>query len=299
MNREFIAEQFKVLQDHICKRLEEVDGKSVFIEDLWKRDEGGGGRTRIIKDGTILEKGGVAFSEVHGPVSEIMRKQLGLDGESFFATGVSIVLHPNSPFVPIIHMNVRYFEMNTGVYWFGGGIDLTPHYIKPNQAAWFHTDLKNVCDSYNSTFYERFKSWADDYFYLPHRDETRGVGGLFFDHLTAEDCHLTKEQLLDFCLDLGRLFPETYEKQVLAGKDLEVKPDQLNWRNLRRGRYVEFNLVHDRGTKFGLLSGGRTESILMSLPKDASWEYGFTPEVDSPEAFTLNNLKKGIDWLNA
>jgi coproporphyrinogen III oxidase len=299
MNREFIAEQFKVLQDHICKRLEEVDGKSVFIEDLWKRDEGGGGRTRIIKEGTILEKGGVAFSEVHGPVSEIMRKQLGLDGESFFATGVSIVLHPNSPFVPIIHMNVRYFEMNTGVYWFGGGIDLTPHYIKPNLAAWFHADLKNVCDSYNSTFYERFKSWADDYFYLPHRDETRGVGGIFFDHLTSEDCHLTKEQLLDFCLDLGRLFPETYEKQVLAGKDLEVKPDQLNWRNLRRGRYVEFNLVHDRGTKFGLLSGGRTESILMSLPKDASWEYGFTPEVDSPEAFTLNNLKKGIDWLNA
>jgi coproporphyrinogen III oxidase len=299
MNREFIAEQFKVLQDHICKRLEEVDGKSIFIEDLWKRDEGGGGRTRIIKDGTILEKGGVAFSEVHGPVSEIMRKQLGLDGESFFATGVSIVLHPNSPFVPIIHMNVRYFEMNTGVYWFGGGIDLTPHYIKPNQAAWFHTDLKNVCDSYNSTFYERFKSWADDYFYLPHRDETRGVGGIFFDHLIAEDSGLTKEQLLQFCLDLGKLFPETYEKQVLAGKDLDVKPEHLNWRNLRRGRYVEFNLVHDRGTKFGLLSGGRTESILMSLPKDASWEYGFTPEVDSPEAFTLNNLKKGIDWLNA
>jgi coproporphyrinogen III oxidase len=279
--------------------LEEVDGKSIFIEDLWKRDEGGGGRTRIIKDGTILEKGGVAFSEVHGPVSEIMRKQLGLDGESFFATGVSIVLHPNSPFVPIIHMNVRYFEMNTGVYWFGGGIDLTPHYIKPNQAAWFHTDLKNVCDSYNSTFYERFKSWADDYFYLPHRDETRGVGGIFFDHLIAEDSGLTKEQLLQFCLDLGKLFPETYEKQVLAGKDLDVKPEHLNWRNLRRGRYVEFNLVHDRGTKFGLLSGGRTESILMSLPKDASWEYGFTPEVDSPEAFTLNNLKKGIDWLNA
>jgi coproporphyrinogen III oxidase len=299
MNREFIAEQFKVLQDHICKRLEEVDGKSIFIEDSWKRDEGGGGRTRIIKDGTILEKGGVAFSEVHGPVSEIMRKQLGLDGESFFATGVSIVLHPNSPFVPIIHMNVRYFEMNTGVYWFGGGIDLTPHYIKPNQAAWFHTDLKNVCDSYNSTFYERFKSWADDYFYLPHRDETRGVGGIFFDHLIAEDSGLTKEQLLQFCLDLGKLFPETYEKQVLAGKDLDVKPEHLNWRNLRRGRYVEFNLVHDRGTKFGLLSGGRTESILMSLPKDASWEYGFTPEVDSPEAFTLNNLKKGIDWLNA
>ena len=299
MNREFIAEQFKVLQDHICKRLEEVDGKSIFIEDLWKRDEGGGGRTRIIKDGTILEKGGVAFSEVHGPVSEIMRKQLGLDGESFFATGVSIVLHPNSPFVPIIHMNVRYFEMNTGVCWFGGGIDLTPHYIKPNQAAWFHTDLKNVCDSYNSTFYERFKSWADDYFYLPHRDETRGVGGIFFDHLIAEDSGLTKEQLLQFCLDLGKLFPETYEKQVLAGKDLDVKPEHLNWRNLRRGRYVEFNLVHDRGTKFGLLSGGRTESILMSLPKDASWEYGFTPEVDSPEAFTLNNLKKGIDWLNA
>ena len=299
MNREFIANEFKELQDHICNRLEQVDGKSRFAEDLWVREEGGGGRTRIITDGVIIEKGGVAFSEVHGPVSEIMRKQLGLEGDSFFATGVSIVLHPNSPFVPIIHMNVRYFELNTGVYWFGGGIDLTPHYILPNQAAWFHGDLKEVCDRYNPTFYERFKVWADNYFYLPHRNETRGVGGIFFDHLTAEENNLEKEQLLNYCLDLGRLFPETYEKQVLAGKSIPVHPEHIEWRNLRRGRYVEFNLVHDRGTKFGLLSGGRTESILMSLPKDASWEYGYSPMPGSEEEFTLANLKKGIDWLNA
>jgi coproporphyrinogen III oxidase len=299
MNREHIAEEFRLLQDHICQRLESIDGSARFIEDKWTRSEGGGGRTRILQDGTVLEKGGVAFSEVFGPVSDIMRKQLGLDGDAFFATGVSIVLHPNSPFVPIIHMNVRYFEMNTGVYWFGGGIDLTPHYIVPEQAAWFHHDLKEICDAADATFYEKFKVWADDYFFIPHRNETRGVGGIFFDHLSHENCRLTKNELLEFCLNLGRLFPETYAKQVDAGKKRTVEKAHVDWRNLRRGRYVEFNLVHDRGTKFGLLSGGRTESILMSLPKDASWEYNFQPAVNSPEQQTLDLLKKGIDWLNA
>ena len=225
-----------------------------------------------------------------------MKRQMGLDGESFFATGVSIVLHPRSPHVPIIHMNVRYFELDNGTYWFGGGIDLTPHYIVPSQAAAFHLSLKGICDQYDNQFYPKFKNWADDYFFIPHRNETRGVGGIFFDHLDTT-CGLTKEQILQFCIDLGEAFASIYEYQVEKGKLLEVDSNQLRWRNLRRGRYVEFNLVNDRGTKFGLVSGGRTESILLSMPPEANWEYNLVPLEDSKEAFTLLNLKKGINWI--
>lgn len=297
MTKESIAEQFKALQDRICKRLEQVDGKSLFIEDQWNREEGGGGRTRIIQDGNVIEKGGVAFSAVHGPVSDVMRKQLGLDGETFFATGVSIVLHPNNPHVPIIHMNVRYFELNTGVYWFGGGIDLTPHYIVPSQAKMFHLELKEICDKYSIDFYPKFKNWADEYFFIPHRNETRGVGGIFFDHLD-ETSGVEKANILDFCLELGDNFAKLYKTQVNLGRDKIPTEAEYLWRNLRRGRYVEFNLVNDRGTKFGLLSGGRTESILMSLPKNASWEYNFSPLENTPEFYTLSLLKQGVNWLS-
>jgi coproporphyrinogen III oxidase len=297
LHKDDIAQRFMLLQDRICKGLEEVDGKSTFLEDKWDRAEGGGGRTRIIQKGNVIDKGGVAFSKVFGPVSDVMKKQLGLDGEDFLATGVSIVLHPENPHIPIIHMNVRYFEMNTGEYWFGGGIDLTPHYIVPAQAKEFHLGLKAICDKYNTDFYPKFKSWADDYFFIPHRNETRGVGGVFFDHLKA-DQHLTKEEIFNFCLELGDSFVELYNYQVQLGKNKVVTAENLHWRNLRRGRYVEFNLVHDRGTKFGLFSGGRTESILMSLPADASWEYNFSPITGSPEAETQHQLKKGIDWLS-
>jgi coproporphyrinogen III oxidase len=296
MNKEWIAEQFRLLQDHICNRLEQVDGKGKFIEDKWNREEGGGGRTRIIRNGGVIEKGGVAFSEVFGPVSDVMKKQLGLDGSDFFASGVSIVLHPENPHVPIIHMNVRYFEMDNGTYWFGGGIDLTPHYIVREQAKLFHQGLKEICDQYHSDFYSKFKEWADDYFFIPHRNETRGVGGIFFDHQTATES-ISKEQLFQFCIDLGNAFPELYAQQVEFGINRTFSDQEIKWRNLRRGRYVEFNLVHDRGTKFGLFSGGRTESILMSLPADASWEYNFEPFDDSPEKNTNLSLKKGIDWL--
>lgn len=296
MNKEQIANEFKLLQDRICQNLEKIDGKGLFIEDKWDRIEGGGGRTRIIQEGTIIEKGGVAFSQVHGPVSEIMKKQLGLEGNEFFATGVSIVLHPFSPHIPIIHMNVRYFELNTGVYWFGGGIDLTPHYIAPEQAKAFHFGLKTICDKYDSKFYTKFKNWADDYFFIPHRNETRGVGGVFFDHLDDKS-GLSKSDIFKFCLELGDDFSNLYDFQVECGKNLEILPEHLSWRNLRRGRYVEFNLVNDRGTKFGLLSGGRTESILMSLPKNASWEYNYVPDQHSLENKTLGSLQKGIDWL--
>jgi coproporphyrinogen III oxidase len=296
MNKVWIAEQFRLLQDHICNRLEQVDGKGKFIEDKWNREEGGGGRTRIIRNGGVIEKGGVAFSEVFGPVSDVMKKQLGLDGSDFFASGVSIVLHPENPHVPIIHMNIRYFEMDNGTYWFGGGIDLTPHYIVREQAKLFHQGLKEICDKYHPDFYAKFKNWADDYFFIPHRNETRGIGGVFFDHQNGNES-ISKEQLFQFCIDLGEAFPELYAQQVEFGINRTFSDQEIKWRNLRRGRYVEFNLVHDRGTKFGLFSGGRTESILMSLPADASWEYNFEPIDGSIEKLTNSYLKKGIDWL--
>jgi coproporphyrinogen III oxidase len=297
MDKQSIAVEFRGLQDYICQNLEKIDGKSTFQQDTWERSEGGGGRTRTISHGGIIEKGGVAFSEVFGPVNEIMKRQLGLDGENFFATGVSIVLHPSNPHVPIIHMNVRYFELDTGECWFGGGIDLTPHYIVPAQAVQFHAGLKEICDRYDSSFYAKFKPWADEYFYIPHREETRGIGGIFFDHLKPNEQH-TKEQLFNFCLDLGRSFSLLYENQVVQGKDKPFTEEHIHWRNLRRGRYVEFNLVNDRGTKFGLLSGGRTESILMSLPSDASWEYGFEVKNGSSESDTSKLLIKGVDWIS-
>jgi len=296
MTREFIAEQMKALQSRICDRLEGIDGVSKFIEDEWEREEGGGGKTKIIRNGDLIEKGGVAFSAVHGPVSDIMKKQLGLNGDEFFATGVSIVLHPNNPHVPIIHMNVRYFELSDGTFWFGGGIDLTPHYVIPEQAKLFHQGLEAICDKYHPDFYEKFKNWADDYFYIPHRQETRGIGGIFYDHQST-DAGISKEQLLEFAMDLGDNFTVLYNQQAELGRNKEFTNQEIEWRNLRRGRYVEFNLVNDRGTKFGLLSGGRTESILMSLPANASWEYNKRVEEDSKEFFTLNSLKKGINWV--
>lgn len=296
-NKEEVINRLKSVQDYICEKLEKLDGEAKFHEDNWVREEGGGGRTRIISDGAIIEKGGVNFSAVHGPVSDAMKNQLGLDGNEFLATGVSIVIHPKNPFHPIMHMNVRYFEMDTGAYWFGGGIDMTPHYIDFVKAQMFHKDLKDVCDNYKSEFYPRFKKWADDYFYIPHRNETRGVGGIFYDHLTEKD-GLSKDELLDFAIDLGELFPKVYADQIDTDRSPSFTESNEEWRNLRRGRYVEFNLVHDRGTKFGLKTGGRIESILMSLPKNASWFYDFKPEKGSSEELTLQWLKKDIDWLN-
>ncbi|HSZ73010.1 MAG TPA: coproporphyrinogen III oxidase, partial [Cytophagaceae bacterium] len=183
MTKEKIAEEFKDIQDYICKQLEMADGKALFREDVWQRKEGGGGRSRIVKEGNILEKGGVGFSAVHGETPEKIRQALALPPVDFFATGVSIVLHPNNPHVPIIHMNIRYFEMSNGTYWFGGGIDLTPHFIVREDAQFFHKKLQAHCNRHHPEFYDAFKKWADDYFYIPHRDETRGIGGIFFDHL--------------------------------------------------------------------------------------------------------------------
>lgn len=295
MTKEFIANEMKQLQARICNNLEFIDRSSKFIEDEWIREEGGGGRTKIIRNGDLIEKGGVAFSAVHGPVSDVMKKQLGLNGDEFFATGVSIVLHPLNPNVPIIHMNVRYFELNDGTFWFGGGIDLTPHYIVHQQAKLFHSGLKAICDKHHSDFYSKFKNWADDYFFIPHRNETRGIGGIFYDHIGLES-GLSKEELLNFCIELGDNFTILYNQQAELGRNMSFSQEEIDWRNIRRGRYVEFNLVNDRGTKFGLLSGGRTESILMSLPANANWEYNLIPDQGTRERETLDFLKKGIVW---
>tara|TARA_R110000737_G_scaffold191335_1_gene212775 strand:+ start:5156 stop:6058 length:903 start_codon:yes stop_codon:yes gene_type:complete len=297
MTKEQISQRFEELQAKIVRDLESLDGKIKFTTDLWKREEGGGGATKVGANGNVIEKGGVAFSAVHGEVTEVMKRQLNLDGDDFFATGVSIVLHPNNPFVPIIHMNVRYFELNDGTYWYGGGIDLTPHYIDEQMAKQFHIRLERICAKYNKDFFPKFKAQADDYFFIPHRNETRGIGGIFFDHLD-EKCGISKNDIFNFCIQLGEDFPSIYSEQVLSGKDIAFDELNIEWRNHRRGRYVEFNLVNDRGTKFGLFSGGRTESILMSLPPTAQWTYCHPIKEKSKEQQTLYKLKKGIDWLS-
>lgn len=296
-SKEEIALIYQDMQDHICRQLELADGTGLFKEDKWDRAEGGGGRTRIFENGSIIEKGGVAFSAVHGPMPEKIQSKLQVEKSNFFATGVSIVIHPKSPMVPIIHMNIRYFELDNGTHWFGGGIDLTPHYVDADDARYFHREVKKVCDSFDPAYYPKFKSWADDYFFIRHREETRGIGGIFYDRLSAEDdAHF--DQILNFSLGIGNLFPQVYGYFMKKNSAIPYGDAEKTWQNIRRGRYVEFNLVWDAGTKFGLDTNGRTESILMSMPPHAEWEYMHQTKEGSAEEFTLNHLKKGIDWLN-
>ncbi len=297
IQKEDIEKSYKQLQNEICTGLEQLDGNGRFEEDIWDRPEGGGGRSRAIANGELLEKGGVNFSAVHGDTPEKILKALNLDKADFFATGVSIVLHPTNPFVPIIHMNVRYFEMSNGVYWFGGGIDLTPHYINDDDARFFHQSLKSTCDRFDKSYYPKFKNWADDYFFIPHRNETRGIGGIFFDRLNGPETG-SKESLLDFTLAVGRTFVPTYSELATRNRDKPFSDEDKKWQSLRRGRYVEFNLVHDKGTKFGLDTGGRTESILMSMPPIANWQYNHTPQEGSAESETLKKLRKGVNWID-
>jgi coproporphyrinogen III oxidase len=279
--------------------LEEADGGGKFISDVWERAGGGGGDSRVIANGNVIEKGGVNFSAVWGKTPEATLKTLGIpSGEApdFFATGVSIVMHPHNPMVPIIHMNVRYFEMSNGTWWFGGGIDLTPHYINEADAKYFHEKLKDVCDQHHPSYYPAFKKWADDYFFIRHRNETRGVGGIFFDHL-KDDNNFTKQTRFDFLKSVGCAFAPIYTHFMKKNNAIQFSENEKQWQYLRRGRYVEFNLVWDRGTKFGLETDGRTESILMSLPPQANWVYNFQPGPGSAEAKTLSLLKKGIEWI--
>ncbi len=296
LTKEDISQWFQGLQDRICSSLEEADGEARFTEDVWERPGGGGGRTRIIQNGKILAKGGVAFSAVYGHTPAPILQALKLPESDFYATGVSIVMHPINPMVPIIHMNVRYFEMTNGTWWFGGGIDLTPHYINTDDARHFHKTLKDACDHHHPAFYNRFKQWADDYFYIKHRQETRGVGGIFFDRL-SENEGMTKEQLFAFVQQIGESFAPLYTYFMFKNAGLPYEEAEKQWQMVRRGRYVEFNLVYDRGTKFGLDTDGRTESILMSLPPMAEWHYNYQVQPGSREAETLGYLKKGVDWV--
>ncbi|WP_028980214.1 oxygen-dependent coproporphyrinogen oxidase [Sporocytophaga myxococcoides] len=299
MNRIEIENFFKGLQDRITKALEKCDGKASFEEDNWTRAEGGGGRSRVIQNGNVFAKGGVNFSAIWGPAPEKITKALQVNGNEFYATGVSIVIHPQSPMVPIIHMNVRYFEMNDGTWWFGGGIDLTPHYINSEDAVYFHNNLKEVCDRYHSSYYSQFKEWADNYFFIPHRNETRGIGGIFFDRLSEDrEKGISKEDRFAFVQDVGNLFAPLYIEIVNRNKEKPYSEAEKKWQSLRRSRYVEFNLVYDKGTKFGLDTNGRTESILMSMPPSANWEYNYSAPEGSREAETTSLLRKGINWVN-
>ena len=295
--RTYITQFFKNLQDNICQQLEQTDGGAKFREDVWERDGGGGGRSRILENGNIIEKGGVNFSAVFGEMPPVLKQHADYQSSDFYATGVSIVIHPHNPHVPIIHMNVRYFETNEGkTAWFGGGIDLTPHYVVAQDAKFFHQSLKNVCNQHHHSYYDTFKDWADKYFFIKHRNETRGIGGIFFDRLSANE-HFTLEDRGAFVQALGNSFVPIYTTLMKQNKDKPFDETQRQWQYLRRGRYVEFNLVYDAGTKFGLDTSGRIESILMSLPAFASWIYDFQTIPNSPEAQTLALLKKGIDWV--
>lgn len=291
------SEMVKQHQQKICTALELADGAAIFQADCWERPQGGGGETRVIQHGNLLEKGGVNCSDVWGELPAFMQEEHRTGDEGFFATGLSIVIHPKHPFVPIIHMNIRYFETNLGKYWFGGGIDLTPAYIDREDARQFHAGIKTVCDAYDAKFYTTFSKQAERYFYLPHRDETRGIGGIFFDHLHAENTGLEKAKLHAFCSDIAAYFPAIYLALIEKNKPLPFNENNTKWQRVRRGRYAEFNLLYDRGTKFGLETNGRTESILMSLPPLAEWVYQYEPLMGSAEHETIQMLKKNPSWI--
>jgi coproporphyrinogen III oxidase len=293
---EQIASLYCGLQKNICNLLEQTERKASFKEDSWEK-EIGSGVACVIQNGEVIEKGGVNYSFVKGNFTPRMEKLLGVKANSYSATGVSSILHPVNPYVPIIHMNVRYFALDNGIEWFGGGIDLTPHYVDIAEAKAFHLELKNICDKYSNLFYPHYKKWADDYFFLPHRGETRGVGGIFFDRLIPDNT-ISFEQLRSFSLELGNAYPGIYSKIVRKKSNRAFDEAAKKWQQIRRGRYVEFNLLYDRGTKFGLESGGNTESILISLPTNASWEFNHSAASGSAEDQTLQMLKKDIDWIN-
>ena len=288
------------LQDRITKALEKLDGQASFKEDLWTRPEGGGGRTRVIADGAVFEKGGVNISAVHGALPKSMQEYFGQPDADFFACGLSLVLHPKNPMVPTVHANWRYFEMYNAKgelidQWFGGGLDLTPYYLFEEDARHFHSVCKSSCDRHHFDFYTQYKKKCDDYFWNHHRQEARGIGGLFFDYCRA-DQPLSLENWYAFVTDVADHFLEAYLPIAEKRKDLVYGPEQRRWQEIRRGRYVEFNLVHDKGTLFGLKTNGRIESILMSLPPVVQWAYDYTPQEGSREEKLVQVLAKPIDW---
>ncbi|NTS78638.1 oxygen-dependent coproporphyrinogen oxidase [Catenovulum sp. SM1970] len=293
-----VIDFLKQLQDDICTALEQADGQAQFVEDNWQRKEGGGGRTRVLTDGNVIEQGGVNFSYVSGnqlpPSATAHRPELA--GRTWQACGVSLVIHPKNPHIPTSHANVRFFvaekEGEEPVWWFGGGFDLTPFYPVKEDVLHWHQVAKDLCQPFGENVYNEHKKWCDDYFFLKHRNETRGVGGLFFDDLNQWDY----QTCFDYIKAVGYGFIDAYVPIMNKRKDTPVTEQQRQFQLYRRGRYVEFNLVFDRGTLFGLQSGGRTESILMSMPPLARWEYNFTPEPGSAEAVLYDDYLKPRDW---
>ncbi|HCW64772.1 MAG: oxygen-dependent coproporphyrinogen oxidase [Leeuwenhoekiella sp.] len=300
MKEQFVS-YIKNLQDQITSKLEAIDGKATFKEDLWKRAEGGGGRTRVIEDGNVIEKGGVNISEVHGPLAPAMQQYFNVGDVDFFACGLSLVIHPKNPYAPTVHANWRYFEMldkagNLVDSWFGGGQDLTPYYLFEEDAQHFHQTCKTACDKHDPEFYPQYKMRCDEYFYNAHRGEARGLGGLFFDYLKATD-ERSMQDWYNFVTEVGDSFLTAYAPILEKRKDLAYGEKERNWQEVRRGRYVEFNLVHDKGTLFGLKTNGRIESILMSLPPAVQWRYDHHPEPGSPEAELVAVLENPKDWV--
>ena len=289
------------LQDSISSKPEELDGKAKFREDIWKREEGGGGRTRIIENGAIIEKGGVNISAVHGPLPPAMQAYFKVGELDFFACGLSLVIHPKNPMVPTVHANWRYFEMYDKQgkivdQWFGGGQDLTPYYLFEEDAAHFHQICKAACDKHDPDFYSEYKQKCDNYFWNSHRDEARGVGGLFFDYCKASE-KMSMDDWYNFVTEVGNSFLESYVPIVKRRKDFSYSEENRKWQEIRRGRYVEFNLVHDKGTLFGLKTNGRIESILMSLPPQVQWVYDHQPQPGSEEEKLVKVLKRPVSWI--
>ncbi|MCC6286704.1 MAG: oxygen-dependent coproporphyrinogen oxidase [Chitinophagaceae bacterium] len=290
------------LQDAICVALEQSDGKAKFVEDKWEREGGGGGKTRVIANGNVFEKGGVNTSVVFGKVSDAMRSQLKIDGDSWFACGLSLVIHPLNPFVPTTHANWRYFELydaNKNVIdrWFGGGADLTPYYLFDEDAKHFHQTLYNAITPFGADLYTQYKKHCDVYFANKHRgNEMRGIGGVFYDYLRPAD-DADAERLFSFQQANGNCFTEAYIPIVEKRKNTAWSNENKYWQEIRRGRYVEFNLIHDRGTIFGLKTNGRTESILMSLPPTVRFDYNYQPKPGSDEARLLDACQHPREWV--
>ncbi len=299
MKEEFYA-YIQKLQDEITSALEKADGKAKFKEDIWKRNEGGGGRTRVIENGDVFEKGGVNISAVNGALPASMQNYFNVKDCDFFACGISLVLHPTSPMVPTVHANFRYFEMydqnhNIIDQWFGGGLDLTPYYLFDEDAVHFHNVCKTACDAHDESFYAQYKKKCDEYFWNSHRNEARGIGGLFFDYCKAENGK-TMQDWYNFVTHVGNEFLTAYLPIVEKRKQLNYTKEQRDWQEVRRGRYVEFNLVHDKGTLFGLKTNGRIESILMSLPPHVQWQYDHKPSNPEEEKL-INILQNPKNWV--
>jgi coproporphyrinogen III oxidase len=311
MTPNFNTEWLELLQDTICAGLEAVDGEAQFHEDVWERDAGGGGRTRILTGGAIFERAGVNWSKVHGDLGEAFSRELPGEGRSFMASGVSLVLHPKSPMIPTVHANVRMIQKGDAS-WCGGGMDLTPYYLVEEDAAHFHHVLRTTCDGFDPDWHPRFKQWCDQYFYLPHRGEARGIGGLFFDWLgvdvstcaaslrernpLAVQQPVPYDQALAFTQKVGAAFLDAYIPIVERRRDDPWGDEERRFQLIRRGRYVEFNLLYDRGTQFGLRTGGRAESILMSLPPEVRWVYDEESGMGTREAALLDVIRNPKEW---